>query len=82
MQDFKDIMFVSEDIYNYFSKITKEDARNAVEQWDISEAHSQSGTLALCLENISKNISNYSEDELSKMIFSISRAQREIFKLI
>ncbi|PCF65726.1 hypothetical protein B4W74_03090 [Staphylococcus intermedius] len=75
-------MSVSTDIYNYFSKITKEAARNAYEQWDISEARSQSGTLSLYLENISKNIDSYSNDELSKMIYTISRAQREIFKLL
>ncbi|HDK4771676.1 hypothetical protein [Staphylococcus aureus] len=82
MRDFEDIMFVAEDIYSYFSKLSRENARNASEQWDISEAHSQSGTLALCLENISKNIEDYSAEELSKMIYSISKAQREIFKLI
>ncbi|HDP5859501.1 TPA: hypothetical protein P6V18_001227 [Staphylococcus aureus] len=82
MKSYKDIMYVSEDIYQYFSKVTKEEARNASEKWSIYEARSQSGTLALCLENISKNINDYSQEELRKMIYSISKAQREIFKLL
>lgn len=82
MKNFNDIMFVSEDIYQHFSKVTKERARNESEQWDILEARSQSGTLASCLENISKYIDDYSQEEISKMIYAISRAQREIFKLL
>ncbi|HID5040177.1 hypothetical protein [Staphylococcus agnetis] len=82
MKSYKDIMYVSEDIYQYFSKVSKEEARNVSEQWDISEARYQSGTLALCLENISKHIDDYSQEELGKMIYAISKAQREIFKLL
>ncbi|HDP5802691.1 TPA: hypothetical protein P6U98_000876 [Staphylococcus aureus] len=82
MKSYKDIMYVSEDIHQYFSKVTKEEARNASEKWNIAEARSQSGTLALCLENISKNINDYSQEDLGKMIYSISKAQREIFKLL
>lgn len=82
MKNFNDIMLVSEDIYQHFSKVTKEKARNESEQWNISEARSQSGTLALSLENISKYIDDYSQEEISKMIYAISKAQREIFKLL
>ncbi|MEK4560530.1 hypothetical protein MHB47_00150 [Staphylococcus sp. FSL K6-3157] len=82
MRSFEDIMYEVANIHNYFNKVSKIEARNASEKWELSEANSQSGMLAMFLENISENIENYSTDELSKMIYSISRAQREIFKLI
>ena len=82
MKNFNEVINTADEIYDYFSKISKEEARNATETWDISEARGQSGTLAMNLETISKNIDNYSYEEISKMIYSISKAQREIFKLI
>lgn len=82
MKNYNDVINITEEIYNHFSKISKQEARNATETWDISEARSQSGTLALNLEFVAKEIDNYSYEEISKMLYSISKAQREIFKLI
>lgn len=82
MKNYNDVINITEEIYNHFSKISKQEARNATETWDISEARSQSGTLALNLETVAKEIDNYSYEEISKMLYSISKTQREIFKLI
>lgn len=82
MYEYKGIMNEVEDIYNYFYSVNNEIARCSSDDWVMSEAYSQLGTLSLILKRISENIESYSAEELKDIIYHISKAQNEIFKLL